>query len=206
LNDCSDPQPHHREIFAQDDSEESQVDSLYKSLLDKLFDGVYFVYCDRRITYWNQAAEGITGYSASEVLGTHCFDNILVHIDDDGHSLCFDGCPLAQTLHDNERREVDVYLRHKLGHRVSVNVRVTPITDQAGRITGAVEVFSSNSAKKRTESRVRELENIAFQDSLTEVPNRHYAELKVEHALQEVERFNRGIGLLLMDLDTGKGL
>ena len=41
----------------------------YKSLLDNLYDGVYFVDRDRRITYWNKGAERITGYAAAEVLG-----------------------------------------------------------------------------------------------------------------------------------------
>jgi diguanylate cyclase (GGDEF)-like protein len=67
-----------------------------------------------------------------------------------------------------------------------------------------VEVFSNIAAKKRTERRVRELENLAFQDSLTEIPNRLYAELKVEHALQEVEHFDRRNALLLLDLDHFK--
>jgi diguanylate cyclase (GGDEF)-like protein/PAS domain S-box-containing protein len=164
----------------------------------------YFVDNDRRITYWNQGAEYITGYSATDVIGRHCFDNILGHVDDDGRSLCFDGCPLSQTLHDCARREAEVYLHHKQGHRVPVSVRVAPIRDGAGQLVGAIEVFSNISAQKRTERRVRELEGLAFQDSLTEIPNRHYAELKVHHALQEVEQFNRQIGLLVLDLDHFK--
>ena len=185
-------------------STNSEIDSFYKGLLDRLFDGVYFVDCDRRITYWNQGAEYITGYSAREVMGRRCFDNILVHVDDEGKSLCFDGCPLSQTLHDCERREAEVYLHHKGGHRVPVSVRIAPIRNGAGQLMGAVEVFSNISAKKRTERRIKELEGLAFQDSLTEIPNRHYGELKVHHALQEVDQFNRRIGLLLLDLDHFK--
>lgn len=186
------------------ESKNNDVDSFYKGLLDKLFDGVYFVDNDRRITYWNQGAEYITGYSARDVIGRHCFANILGHVDEAGRSLCFDGCPLSQTLHDCERREADVYLHHKQGHRVPVSVRVAPIRDGAGQLVGAVEVFSNISAQKRTERRVKELENLAFHDSLTEIPNRHYAELKVQHALQEVDQFNRRIGLILLDLDHFK--
>ena len=186
------------------DSGTNHVASIYKGLLDKLFDGVYSVDCDRRITYWNEAAERITGYSASEVLGTHCFDNILVHVDDEGHPLCCDGCPLTRTLADSERREVDVYLRHRQGHRIPVSVRVSAITDEGNRVTGAVEVFSNITAKKRTERRVRELEGLAFQDSLTGIANRQYAQLKVEHAMLEVDRFRRRVGLLLLDLNRFK--
>jgi len=36
-------------------------DDLYKRILDSLYDGVYLVDPDRRITYWNSGAERITG-------------------------------------------------------------------------------------------------------------------------------------------------
>ena len=45
------------------------TDDFYKTLLDNLYDGVYFVDRDRRITYWNKGAERITGYAAREVEG-----------------------------------------------------------------------------------------------------------------------------------------
>jgi diguanylate cyclase with PAS/PAC sensor len=41
-------------------------DSLYKKLLDEMYDGVYFVDRQRRIMYWNRGAERLSGYSADE--------------------------------------------------------------------------------------------------------------------------------------------
>ena len=101
--------------------------SIRERLLDSLFDGVYFVDKERRIQYWSQGAKHLTGYSASEAVGRYCFDNFLVHVDECGCALCLTGCPLASTIADGDRREADVYLRHKLGHRVPVTVRVAPI-------------------------------------------------------------------------------
>lgn len=46
--------------------------SFHKNLLDSLFDGVYFVDTARKIVYWNQGSENLTGYSAPEALGRHC--------------------------------------------------------------------------------------------------------------------------------------
>lgn len=40
-----------------------------KKILDSLFDGVYFVDCERRITYWNAGAERISGYAKTDMLG-----------------------------------------------------------------------------------------------------------------------------------------
>ena len=78
-------------------------DSFYKNLLDNLFDGVYFVDPERRITYWNKGAERLAGFPASQVVGTHCWDNKLMHVDAAGTQLCAGGCPLAATIEDGRR-------------------------------------------------------------------------------------------------------
>jgi diguanylate cyclase (GGDEF)-like protein/PAS domain S-box-containing protein len=178
--------------------------SFHERMLDSLHDGVYFVDRERKILYWNKGAELLTGYSASEVVGRTCFDNILMHVTAGGCSLCLTGCPLGKTIEDGQRRESEIFLRHKLGHRVPVSVRAAPITDNQGMIVGGVEVFSDISAKKHIERRVGELEDLVFLDALTGVPNRRYIELKVKQALQEVEQFGRKIGLLMVDVDHFK--
>ncbi len=178
--------------------------SFHEKLLDSLYDAVYFVDRERRITYWNKAAGELTGYSAGEMVGRYCFDNLLVHVNEEGCLLCLQGCPLSRTIADGQRREAEVYFRHKLGHRVPVSVRVAPIADSEGRIVGAVEVFNDISAKKTIERRVGELEHLAFLDELTGAPNRRYIELKVKQAIQEVEQFDRRIGLVEIDVDLFK--
>ncbi len=180
--------------------------SLERMLLDCLYDGVYFVDPDRRITYWNQGAERLTGYTAKEALGRHCFDNFLMHVDDGGSLLCLMGCPLSLTLCDGQHREAQVYLRHKQGHCVPVFVRVSPVKDERGSITGAVEIFSDGTAIRNLEKRASELEALAYSDVLTGVANRRYIDLKVQQAIQEVELFDRPYGLILIDIDHFKAV
>ncbi len=180
--------------------------SFHETLLDSLYDGVYFVDRNRKILYWNKGAENLTGYSSEEVIGSSCKDNILMHTDDSGRPLCLSGCPLGKTMQDGQRREHDLYLRHKLGHMLAVSVRSAPITDRRGEIIGAVEIFCDIGAKKRIERRVGELEGLVYLDALTGVPNRRYMELRVQQAVQEVAHFDRKIGLLMIDLDDFKGV
>ena len=66
----------------------------YWQLLDTLKDGVYFSDSRRKVTYWNKAAEEITGFRSAEVLGKFCGDNILIHIDEKGNNLCTGACPI----------------------------------------------------------------------------------------------------------------
>ena len=149
----------------------------YRELLDNLLDGVYFVDAERRITYWNKGAERISGYAAGEVIGSRCSDEILVHVDGQGRCLCTDGCPLQASLDDGEIHEAEVFLHHKDGHRVPVQVRVAPIRAEGGRITGAVEAFTDNATALAALQRVEELQAIAYVDSLTGVANRAFTEI-----------------------------
>lgn len=176
----------------------------YQRLLDSLFDGVYFVDLERRITYWNRGAEAITGYRAEEVIGKSCADNLLVHVDDRGTQLCLHGCPLSYAVNTAERCEAEVYLKHKRGHRVPVSVRVAPLLNQTGETVGAVEVFSDISGKKQTERRVAELENLAFRDQLSGMANRRYAEMRLDHAVEETQQFGRRFAVFMADLNGFK--
>ena len=68
-------------------------------ILDSLGDGVYVTDVDRRIVYWNRAAEQITGWSMHDMVGRHCFDSLLSHVDKDGHQLCGNEyCPLHRSI------------------------------------------------------------------------------------------------------------
>jgi len=152
--------------------------SFHAKLLECFLDGVYFVDAERKIIYWNQCCEHLTGYSASEAVGRHCYD-FLEHFDEAGTALCTNACPLASTIGDGQQREVEVFLRHKLGHMVPVCVRVAPIMDRSRQIVGAVGVFRDITVKKQVERRVHLLENITFRDSLTCLSSRRYIALKV---------------------------
>ncbi len=179
-------------------------DAFYKELMDNLYDGVYFVDMDRTITYWNKGAERLTGYSKSDTVGRSCFDNFLSHVDHSGKCLCDSRCPLAEVLADGQPRETDVYIHHMDGHRVPVSIRVSPITDEEGRITGAVEIFSDSSAHVANQRRIDELEQLALLDPLTRIGNRRYLEMTLESKLAETARYNTQIAIFFMDIDDFK--
>ena len=174
-----------------------------KTILENLYDGVYFVDCDRKILYWNKGAENITGYTSSEVLGKRCSDNIS-HVDDNGVHLCMTTCPLAKTVDDSMPREINLYIRHKKGHRVPVLVRTTTLQDSQGKVVGAVEIFSDNTPKLAITQRIKELEKMALLDPLTELANRRYIELNMQTKLDEMRRYGRPFGILFMDIDHFK--
>jgi diguanylate cyclase (GGDEF)-like protein/PAS domain S-box-containing protein len=176
----------------------------HEILLDSLFDGVYFVDPDKKITFWNKAAERITGYSKEEVIGSRCSDNLLRHVDENGHELCLTGCPLAATIKDGCIREAHVYLHHKQGHRVPVSVRSSPVRDEDGAVIGGVEIFSDNSNLLQILREMERLKKDAYVDELTNVGNRRFCEMTLQTRLFELKSFGVPLGLIFLDLDNFK--
>ena len=181
-------------------------DDFFRSLLDNLFDGVYFVDEDRTITYWNKGAERITGYASDEVIGKRCADNILMHVDGEGTILCRGICPLAETLEDGTLRNTEVYLHHKNGHRVPVSVRVAPLRDAQGTISGAVEIFSDSTPRLAALERIKEVERIAYLDPLTGLANRRYTEIVLTARYEEMRRYDWRFGVVFVDIDRFKDI
>jgi len=178
----------------------------YKELMDNLFDGVCFVDNNKAIRYWNKAAENITGFTADEVLGKVCRESILTFRDDEGRNLCDALCPLEKPAADSSARETELYLHHKDGRRIPVAIRITPIRDSEGSITGVLELFSDISSKSATLLKIKELEKLSMTDTLTMLANRRCIQIELESRLQELARFNWPFAVLYMDIDHFKNI
>jgi len=176
----------------------------YKALLENISDGVYFTDRHRTVIYWNRTAERITGFCAEEVIGHHCHDNILNHVDDQGRSLCHSSCPLAQTIKDRHPRESHLFLHHKHGHRIPVHVRTMPLYDEMNDVAGAAEFFTEASSYESLQQRIMELEQLALLDPLTQLPNRHHLKPEIDSRFDELRRMGFVFGLLFMDIDHFK--
>jgi diguanylate cyclase (GGDEF)-like protein/PAS domain S-box-containing protein len=178
--------------------------SFYETLLDNLSDGVYFVDRERRITFWNKAAERITGFAKSEVLGKRCADNLLRHVDNRGNSLCEGACPLSYSLRDGLKRSASVFLHHKKGYRLPVAIGVAPITGNRDEIIGAVEIFHDDSATVAALEKIKDLEGLAYLDGLTRIPNRTYLQTFIVSQFNEFRRLGLPFGVIFADVDRFK--
>ncbi|NLB84260.1 MAG: GGDEF domain-containing protein [Synergistaceae bacterium] len=175
-------------------------------MMNMLKEGVYFVDLDRNITFWNKAAERISGYSSDEVTGSSCRDNILIHVDSTGKNLCQDGCPLQATMEDRESRKADVFLHHRRGHRIPVSVRTTPLEDDEGNVVGGIEIFGEINPEENLLARMEELERRSLLDLLTKVPSRRHIETELEALISLWGKINKPFGVLFIDIDHFKSL
>jgi diguanylate cyclase (GGDEF)-like protein/PAS domain S-box-containing protein len=174
------------------------------NLLENLFGGVYYVDKNRKIKYWNKEAEKITGYSKDEVVGRHCYDNILQHINDKGDNLCHNGCPLHASINDGKKREAEVYLHHKKGYRIPVSIRTVPIKNKGNKIIGAVELFFENKRMESLEEKINELKNENFKDELTDINNRKYLEVILNKIISSEDIKKDNIAFCFLDIDDFK--
>jgi diguanylate cyclase (GGDEF)-like protein/PAS domain S-box-containing protein len=179
-------------------------DSIYHAILDHVDDGVYFVDRQKRVVLWNRGAEKITGFASREVVGDLCGNRRLCHVDESGRMLCTSGCPIQVALDTGVPLDTDAFLQHKLGHRVPVRIRTSPLLNRQNQMVGAVEVFRSTSELQRQDQLIGELAHLAMIDDLTRLPNRRHFDLQLDRRLAELNRFGWPFGTLMLDLDNFK--
>jgi len=183
------------------------METTFRHILDSISDGVYVTTAEREIVYWNAAAERITGYSPADVIGSHCYDDILVHTSLDGKRLCMDGCPLRDCIeHGTERTVSEVFLKRKDGERLAVYVK-TSTFESEGRTMG-VEVFGElkDVAGEALTARVQELSDSSITDTLTGLFNRRYFDAAIEQSFAMYKRLGRRYGVLYLDVDAFKSI
>lgn len=177
---------------------------MFAKIADYLFEGAYMLDRDRRITFWNRAAERITGYSADDAVGKRCMDNLLRHVDATGCELCLGACPVSAALSDGQYREAVVYLHHKDGHRVQVTVKVIPLVDESGETAGAIEIFVDRSDRSELLKEIEALKKESLIDPLTGLGNRRFAEISLDSSMRNLLQHDLGFGLLMLDIDHFK--
>jgi diguanylate cyclase (GGDEF)-like protein/PAS domain S-box-containing protein len=177
--------------------------SICHDIIDVISDGVYVLDLQRRIVFWNQAAQDISGYKAVEVMGSYCANNILSHVDGAGRALCHGACPVSQCLKDGKSTRASVFLHHKNGHRVPVRVEVYPIREQ-DRIVGAFEVFRIDSQNCMSTEDYQTLQQKAYIDELTGAWNRYYLIDSIKKRLDQLHRFGWDFTVVFLDIDHFK--
>jgi diguanylate cyclase (GGDEF)-like protein/PAS domain S-box-containing protein len=175
--------------------------SNYQTLLESMYEGVYYVDLDRKIKYWSKGAEIITGYSCVEALGRQCSRNFLAHTSLNGVDYCTSDCLMRNTLISGSYLKTEAYLIHKNGKKVHVSLRISPMFDNKGKISGATHIFTNNEAylNLRPDEIKRNYE--LYYDPLTDLPTRYNTELTLKTKIEEFRRYQWQFAIYLMEID-----
>lgn len=180
------------------------LDSRLRDILDLLHQGAYCIDRDGFITYWNPAAETLTGYTAQDALGRRCRDDLLLHVSEESGFLCAEACPMVATTQDGQYRQAEVYLQRADGSRCAVRIRTAPLIGRDGVVEGAVQVFLPNDLTAALRYRLQELERLAMVDELTGLASRRMVEETIRARLLEFRRYGWPVAVLLADVDHFK--
>ena len=168
---------------------------LQASLLDKAHDSISVSGIDGRITYWNQGAERLLGWTAAEVIGKTKAELLMLGKADLEPAY-------RQLLLKGEWRG-EVAKRHKDGREVMVESHLTLVRGDDGQPQLVLEIDIDITQRKHDEHAILSL---AFFDPLTRLPNRRLLLDRLRHAVAATKRDGHGGALLFIDLDNFKTL
>ncbi len=132
------------------------------TILDSVADGVFTVDKEMLITWFNRAAEDITGFSREEAMGQSCCEIFRTNI-------CFTDCPLREALAtdcDVVNREVDIL--DKNNREVPISASASVLRDAEGNPVGGVETFRDLSQIKALKQEVAQ--KYSFHDLVSRNP------------------------------------
>ena len=127
------------------------MERLFKALAS-VADGAFVIDKEQLIVYWNQAAQEILGYSATEVIRQPCYA-ILAGRDDDCQPICRHHCRVAMTTFAGGTvKNYDMCVRTKLDNTRWINISTFPFPpDNNGSGPVLVHLFRDTTQKKQTE-------------------------------------------------------
>lgn len=169
----------------------------FRSLVQNSSDVVAVVGVDGITRYVSPAVERILGYNPEAGIGHSIFRPPMMHPDDTDRVrevfAWLIGSPGASAT-------VDCRLRHADGRWIHVEAIVKNLLDDPN-IGGVVVNYRDVTERKIFEERLR---HQAFHDPLTDLPNRALFMDQLWHALDYVERREKPVAVLFMDLDDFK--
>jgi PAS domain S-box-containing protein len=126
-------------------------------------DGTFITDRERRIVYWNPAAEEILGYSYDQAKARTCC-RILRGRDDQGQPICREHCSVAATtLRSGAVASFDMFVQIRSGDRCWINISTFAIPANGDRASWIVHLFRDVTQNKLREQLLHEILKAAME-------------------------------------------
>lgn len=168
--------------------------------LNSIGDAVLCTNISGRITYLNQVAEGITGWSREEAKGKPHTEVFRI-VDGTTREAALD--PILKAVEENRTvgLTANCILIRRDGAEFAIEDSAAPIHNRAGDIIGAVVVFHDVSETRATINRAAFL---AEHDAVTGLPNRLLLHDRITQSIALARHHNRLLAVMFLDLDHFK--
>ena len=108
-----------------------------------------------------------------------------------------------QAIHENRAFSLEYRFKQPEGNIVWVYGQAVAIHDETGKILGYVGTLTDITERKTIEEHINQL---AFYDSLTKLPNRRFLRDRIKHGIDIYQRTYHRLAILMMDLDKFKAV
>ena len=122
---------------------------LFRSVVENLQCAVYIVDCDKKVVFWNQSAERLTGFLALEMLGRPYREDLVVSCGEGKSAPSGSACLLSEAIRDGHAKESEAFVLHRQGHRIPVRTRAFPLRDSRGGIVGVAATLMEQVAEEQ---------------------------------------------------------
>jgi PAS domain S-box-containing protein len=175
-----------------------EFEPLHVALLDSMPDGVWFADREGIVRLWSKRAEAITGFSANETLGAR-FQDLLCYCSESGDPAA--ATPLREILEEEKERHAHLFLLHKQGHRIAVEVRTMPLRSATGEVIGVREILRESKDIPSMVRRGRVLDQYGLWDQKIESATQEYMSRQLELRLEHFREDGIATGALLIQID-----
>jgi diguanylate cyclase (GGDEF)-like protein/PAS domain S-box-containing protein len=184
--------------LARKTKELSESEEKFRLISSSANEGIIIIGPDGRISYWNPAASKVFGYEESEVLARDMHELLAPARNREDAQRGF-----AQFCESGQGpllgKTVEVAGLRKSGEEFPVELSLSRLL-----LNGqwhALGVVRDISERRQAEEQIRQL---AYYDTLTELPNRRLLLDRLEHALTQAKRHQYALALMFLDLDRFK--
>ncbi|NOQ63092.1 MAG: EAL domain-containing protein [Methyloprofundus sp.] len=150
---------------------------------------------EQKILNVNPGFSKVTGYTEEEALG-----NTLAILKSGKHDGEFYKA-MWQGLIEEDSWEGEIWNKRKNGEMYPQWTRISVVRDSQGSIKNYIASFDDISQRKKAEEYINQL---AYYDHLTGLPNRSLFYERLDHAIDEAQQDNSKLALLFIDLDRFK--
>jgi len=180
---------------------DQQVQQAY-AMLDLVRDAVISTDIESNITYMNQEAEKLTGFSRQDSIGRP-LQEIFQVIDMNTRRERADFAQQAMETDCAIELHIDSYLITRQGQELAIEDSETPLYNADQEVIGALVIFHDARYSPETAARMTYL---AQHDALTGLLNRHAFTERFHQEAASAQRHKKKMMLLFIDLDDFKEL
>lgn len=168
--------------------------------LNSIGDAVISTDATGNVTYLNQVAEAMTGWTGAEALG-RAFGDVFRIIDSANPQHAINPMVVAMQQNRTVGLAAGCILVRRDGFESAIEDSAAPIHDRRGRVTGAVMVFHDVTQARAMSQRMSYL---AHHDYLTDLPNRLLLDDRLAQAMAAARRHQQLLAVLFVDVDRFK--